>query len=65
MVVKTTVHQKNRILGKYEDRCYLFGFVDDDEFDMLRDAFAFDCSDTRELNGWKIGERFQSRWNAD
>ena len=65
VVVKTIVHEKNRIIGKYEDRCYLFGFVNDDEFNMFRDAFALDCSDTTELSKWKVGERFQSRWNAD
>jgi hypothetical protein len=65
VVVKTIVHQKNRILGKYEDRCYMFGFVNDDEFNIIRDPFVFDCSDTGDLNNWKIGERFQSRWNAE
>jgi hypothetical protein len=65
VVVKTVVQQKNRILGKYEDRCYLFGFVNDDEFDMLRDSFSIDCNDAAELTEWKVGERFQSRWNAD
>ena len=40
VVVKTIVHQKNRILGRYEDKCYLFGFVADEEFSMLRDPFA-------------------------
>ena len=65
VIVKTIVHQKNRILGKYEDRCYLFGFVDDDEFNMLRNPFAFDCGDAGKVNNWKVGERFQSRWNAD
>jgi uncharacterized protein len=65
VVVKTIVHEKNRIIGKYEDRCYLFGFVNDDEFNMFRDAFALDCSDTNGLNKWRVGERFQSQWNAD
>ena len=65
VVVKTIVHQKNRILGKYEERCYLFGFVNDDEFNMVRDSFAFDCSDEGDVKKWMVGERFQSRWNAD
>ena len=65
VVVKTIVHQKNRILGKYEEPCFVFGFVNDDEFNMIRDPFVFDCSDTGDLNKWKIGERFQSRWNAE
>src|SRR4029077_2845308 len=65
VVVKTIVQQKNRILGRYEDRCYLFGFVSDDEFGMMRDPFAIDCDDTAAINKWKVGERFKSRWNAD
>ena len=65
IVVKTIVQQKNRILGKYDSRCYLFGFVNDEEFDMLRDAFAFDCGDTAAVKRWKIGEQFQSQWNAN
>jgi hypothetical protein len=65
VIVKTIVHQKNRILGRYEDRCYFFGFVADDEFDMLRDSFAVDCDDAPDLKKWKAAERFQSRWNAN
>ena len=65
VIVKTIVHQKNRILGRYDDGCYFFGFVADDEFDMLRDSFAVDCADAPDLDKWKVGERFQSRWNAD
>jgi hypothetical protein len=65
VVVKTIVHQKNRILGKYDERCYLFGFVSDGEFSMLRDPFAVDCGDTAAMNKWKVGERFKSLWNAD
>jgi hypothetical protein len=65
VVVKTVVQQKNRILGKYDKRCYLFGYVDDEEFTMLRDPFALDCSDSGDLGKWKIGERFRSQWNAE
>ena len=65
VVVKTTVHQKNRFIGMYEDKCYLFGFVADEEFSMLRDSFAVDCNDAPDVNKWKVGERFQSRWNAE
>jgi hypothetical protein len=31
----------------------------------LRESFAIDCSDAPDVNKWKVGERFQSRWNAD
>ena len=65
VIVKTIVHQKNRFLGRYDDKFYLFGFVADEEFSMLRDSFAVDCSDAPDLTKWKVGGRFQSRWNAD
>jgi uncharacterized protein len=65
IVVKTIVQQKNRILGKYEERCYLFGFINDDEFDMLRDSFSIDCDDASDFKEWKTGGQFHSRWNAD
>jgi hypothetical protein len=65
IVVRSVIHQKNRILGKYEDRCYMFGLVDDEEFSMLRDSFAVDCSDVGVVSKWKIGKNFQSEWNAN
>ena len=65
VIVKTIVQQRNRILGKYDDKCYLFGFVDDEEFNMLRDSFAVDCSNAWDVRKWKVGESFKSRWNAD
>ena len=65
VVVKTTIHQKNRILGKYDEQCYLFGFANDEEFAVYRESFSIDCGQLSELNKWKIGERFHSRWNVD
>ena len=65
IVVKSVIHQKNRILGKYEDRCFYFGMVDDEEFSVQRDPIAVDCSDVRSVNNWKIGKSFQSEWIAN
>ena len=66
IIVRSTVQQKNRILGKYEDHCYMFGLVDDREFTMQRDQFAVDCeSGGRAIDKWKVGEKFQSQWNAN
>jgi hypothetical protein len=65
IVIKSVIHQKNRILGKYDDRCYFFGMVDDEEFSVQRDPIAVDCSDVRSVNKWKIGKSFQSLWNAN
>jgi hypothetical protein len=40
--------------------------VDDREFTMQRDPFAVECdSGVSTVNKWKIGEKFQSQWNAN
>ena len=64
IVVKTVVQQKNRILGKYEDTCFMFGLVDDAEFQMERDSFAARCNDAGTVDKWEVGESFKSQWNA-
>lgn len=64
IIVKSIIQQKNRILGKYDSQCYMFGVVDDTEFGMERDSFAVDCNDVRSVNKWEVGEHFQSQWNA-
>jgi hypothetical protein len=66
IIVRSVIQQKNRIVGKYEDRCYIFGLVDDREFMMQRDPFAVECeSGGSVVTKWKLGEKFQSQWNAD
>jgi peptidoglycan hydrolase-like protein with peptidoglycan-binding domain/uncharacterized protein YecT (DUF1311 family) len=65
IIVKSTIQQKNRILGKYEDHCFMFGLVDDVEFGMERDPFVMDCENGSSVSKWKAGERFQSQWNAN
>ena len=65
IVVRTIIHQKNRILGRYDEPCYMFGLIDDEEFNMWRESFAVECNDTGFVSRWKIGKSFQSEWNAD
>ena len=66
IIVKSIIQQKNRILGKYDDRCYMFGLVNDHEFMMQRDPFAVDCeSGGSFLRTWKVGEKFESQWNVN
>src|SRR5262249_745941 len=60
VIVKSVIQQKNRILGRYEDRCFMFGVVFDPEFAMQRDPVVADCKDERSLNRW---ESFQTQWN--
>ena len=66
IIVKSTIQQKNRILGQYDDACFMFGLVDDVEFMMQRELFSVDCSGGDSfVNKWKVGEQFQSQWNAN
>ena len=65
IIVRSVIQQKNRILGKYEDRCFMLGYVDDREFTMQRDPFDVDCSNGSAVNLWKLDEKFQSQWNAN
>jgi hypothetical protein len=62
VVVKTIINQKNRNLGKYENACYKFGLVDDEEFNRLRQPFSVSCGDTTFVESWKSGGKFQSQW---
>jgi hypothetical protein len=43
----------------------MFGLVDDREFTMQRDPFAVDCESGGAVSKWKVGEKFQSQWNAN
>jgi uncharacterized protein YecT (DUF1311 family) len=65
VVVKTIINQKNRNLGKYENPCYKFGLVDDEEFSRLREPIAVSCEDARVIESWKSGGKFQSQWNVE
>jgi hypothetical protein len=65
VVVKAVIQQKNRVLGKYDDRCFFFGLIDDEEFQMQRDQFGVPCSDASLVDSWKIGKDFHSSWNAE
>ena len=65
VLVKTIVQQKNRVLGKYEDTCFVFGLVDDVEFQMNREQFGEPCDNTRFVNSWMLGKDFHSGWNVE
>ena len=66
IIIKSLIQQKNRILGKYEDKCFLFGLVDDVEFAMRRESISAACdSGVKFITNWKVGKNFQTQWNAD
>jgi tetratricopeptide (TPR) repeat protein len=66
VIIKSNVQQRNRIIGKYEDKCFLFGLVDDVEFTIQRDSISAACdSGGKLINNWKVGKQFHSQWNVD
>ncbi len=65
IIVRSVIQQKNRVLGKYDNHCYMFGLVDDREFTMQREPFAVDCESVSTVNKWRVGGKFQSQWNAN
>src|SRR5262249_40069802 len=62
IIVRSVIQQKNRIEGKYDNGCFMFGFVDDVEFAMSREPFSVPCdSSDRVIRTWKVGKNFQSQ----
>jgi hypothetical protein len=59
---RVSVRLKNRILGEYEDACFLFGHIVDAEFSMNREPFVGACDDAVSFKRWKDGHQFQSLW---
>jgi hypothetical protein len=44
---------RNRFLGEYSEVCWIFGRMNDSEFNMPRDAIAVGCDQDAELTSWK------------
>ena len=61
--IKYEVKLKNRVLGKYEDRCMVMGWIADNEFSMRRDAIETSCDDAEHYIGdWQKSRAFEQRW---
>ena len=59
------IRMRNRILGEYQDLCFVTGYVDDAEFNVKRDAIGIQCDGgDAKLAQYKQGERFTSKWIA-
>jgi hypothetical protein len=64
IIVEIKVTQRNRILGKNDQVCFVFGLVNDAEFSMSRDPFGLPCdSSERSIAEWKARRQFKSGWN--
>ncbi len=59
---RVNIRLKNRILGDYKDRCYLFGQINDVEFNMAREPIVLPCDDGADLAAWQTDHGFKSYW---
>jgi hypothetical protein len=62
---RVTMRLKNRILGEYQDACFVFGRIIDTEFAMSREPVEFSCDEEAVGERWKTGHQFESRWIAN
>ncbi len=60
---RVSIRLKNRILGDYKDRCYIFGQINDVEFEATRDPIVLSCDNAADLTAWQTGHGFKSFWN--
>lgn len=60
---RVKIRLRNRILGDYKDRCYIFGQIDDVEFSMPREPIVLSCDDGADLAAWQTAHGFKSYWN--
>jgi hypothetical protein len=62
---KVSVRMRNRILGEYKDVCFIFGRMNDTEFNMVRDGIGTTCDNVQAIQAWKQGHQFNSLWFAE
>jgi hypothetical protein len=61
---RVTLHLKNRMLGEYQDECFIFGRIVDKEFNMSREPTFARCNDEAAVTTWQAGHEFKSGWFA-
>jgi uncharacterized protein/mevalonate kinase len=61
---RVTIHLKNRMLGEYQDPCFIFGRVNDTDFSMSREPVFAECDDEAAIMTWQAGHEFKSEWLA-
>jgi hypothetical protein len=59
---RITLHLKNRILGQYSTKCFVFGRINDSEFAISREFMVDSCDDEATLAKWQAGHEFKSEW---
>jgi hypothetical protein len=61
---RITLHLKNRMLGEYDNPCFIFGRINDTEFSMRREPAFARCDDEAAIKDWQVGHQFRSEWFA-
>jgi hypothetical protein len=59
---RITIRLRNPILGEYQDACFVFGRIADQEFHMEREPIFAHCDDVDAVKLWQTGHEFQSQW---
>jgi hypothetical protein len=56
----------HRVNGTYATPCFYAGYINDDEFSMVREPISADCvNGVATVQRWKDANYFKSGWNAD
>ena len=63
-LVRVSIRLRNKILGEYQDGCFVFGRMNDTEFSMVRDPVEANCDQTSGLQAWSKTRQMQSQWLA-
>ena len=57
---QVTLHLRNRMLGDYDNPCFIFGRINDTEFSMSRAPAFAGCNDEAAIRSWQTGHQFRS-----
>ena len=61
--VRVTFSRINRVIGEKDATCYVFTWIDDQEFSFVRQAMVNPCGDyASAFTPWKQANAFTSQW---
>jgi len=64
IAIRADLNMVSPELGERKKQCFMFGLLDDEEFQMKRDPVEFDCSQQEYLTTWRTGHQLESLWHA-
>ena len=63
VLVSFQLKAEHRVIGEYNEKCLILGYLIDAEFSMFRDAYDGECADVDAKEAWLVGHDFESYWN--